>query len=185
MNEEHKYYPILDNYIKLYMTPFGKIKLSIIPENISLPVYNYFKTQEKMPTFDQFFKACVHQCETHQIDLKPYFEKFYALCKKHNINPNSTAVTFIPQVPEDQDVDVEEEFWKIEASKISPAGIASAFTNGYLPNPFRNKILALNKHKHPKLLSLYIKVHEDSDTKVKDYDSHKNYLTELSVTFKK
>jgi len=185
MNEEQKYYPVLDNYIKLYMTTFGKIKLSIIPENISFAVYNYFKNQEKMPTYDQFFKACVHQCETQKIELKPYFEKFYALCKKHNINHSTTPVTFIPKVPEDQDVDVEQEFWKIEASKISPAGIASAFAHGYIPNPYRNKVLALDKHKYPKLLSLYIKTHEDSDTSVKDYESHKNYLTELSVTFKK
>lgn len=185
MNEDLKtYYRSLDNYVKLCMTTFGKIKLSVIPEGISFSVYNYFKDQPKMPSYDDFFKSCEHQCQTLKVDLKPRFEAFHALCKKHNIDHYKTATTYIPIIPQDEEKDVEAEFWKIERSKLTPSGIASSFINGYTPNPYRNYVLSLKEQQYPDLLKLYCIVHPDIRAGVKDYDSLKNYLTELHSTFK-
>ncbi len=185
MNEDLKtYYRSLDNYVKLCMTTFGKIKLSVIPEGVSFAVYNYFKEQPKMPSYDDFFKSCVHQCETLKVDLKPRFDAFHALCKKHNIDSHKTATSYIPIIPDDAPVDAEAEFWKIEKAKLTPSGIASSVLNGYINNPYRNAVLALSDHVYPELLKLYCIVHTDTRCGIKDYDSLKNYLTELHSTFK-
>ena len=186
MNEElKKYYPSLDNYVKLCMTTYGKIKLSVIPEGVSFSVYNYYRNQPKMPSYDDFFKSCIHQCETQKIELDKRFDAFYSLCKKHNIDTHRTATTYIPQIPESETLDVEKEFWKIEQAKLTPTGIASAYKHGYHPNPYRKAMFALKKHEYYDLFSLYVKVHPDKDECIHDYDTHKNYLTGLHNTFSK
>lgn len=184
MNEDLKtYYKSLDNYVKLCMTTFGKIKLSVIPEGISFVVYNYFKEQKKIPSYDDFFKSCVHQCETLKLDLKPRFEAFYALCKKHNIDPHKTTTSYIPTIPEDKPVDVQTEFWKIERAKLTPSGIASAVINGYINNPYRNAIVSLADQEHPELLKLYCVAYPDARSASNEYEALKNYLTKLHSTF--
>ncbi len=182
--EEKHYYPALDNYIKLYMTTFGKIKLSIIPEGTSYTVYHYFKNQHKMPSYDEFFNSCVQQCQQSKIDLAERFERFKEFCKKHNIDQTKTPTTFVPQITQECEHNVEEEFWIVERAKLNPAGIAAAYAYGYQPNPYRKRMIELKKYKHPELFKAYITVHEASDNAIKSYDTHKDYLIQLSQAFK-
>lgn len=172
-----KYYPNLDTYTKLSMTTFGKIKLSVIPEGVSFAVYNYFIKQDKMPSYDQFFDSCVHQCRTQNIELERRFEAFYELCRKHNVDHTVTATSYIPIVPTTSHLDVEDEFWKVERFKLTPDGIAALTVNRYIVNAFKNQMLALEKHKYADLFALYIAFD-------KDYESTKKYLNALHNTFK-
>lgn len=173
MKTDGHYYKSLDEFKELHMTTFGKMKLSIIPEGVSMAVYNYFKSCEEFPSYDKFFEYCIHQCETMKHDLKPRYEAFYKACEKYSIDPNS--VTHFVKVDIE---DTEAEFWKIEKTKLTPDGIAAMYANGEILNPYRKKMLELGCHSNEKLFTIYIQAYP-TDHKVKDYESHKSYLNAL------
>ena len=172
-----KYYPSLDALTKLSMTTFGKIKLSIIPEGVTHAVYNYFKSSEKFPSYDDFFNSCVHQCKTQKLEIQSRFDAFYEFCKKHNLDHQNTPTSYIPIIPEAQAIDIEAEFWKTEKFKLTPDGIACIYKNGDVLNPFKNKMIALTHHKHPKLFALY----EKSSNSYEDNKIYLNALKEASL----
>lgn len=182
-NEEGHYYPSLDAFTELRMTTFGKMKLSVIPEGVSMAVYNYFKSSPKFPSYDEFFDYCVHQCETMKHDLKSRFERFHRACEKYKIDPH--GVTTFPEQPLKEIIpeeDIEDEFWKIERHKLTPDGIAAMYANGEILNPYRKRMIGLGCYKHDILFNLYIQAYPDSH-KVKDFESHKIYLNALLRTF--
>jgi hypothetical protein len=174
MNEGKHYYPSLDEFKELHMTTFGKMKLSVIPEGVSMAVYNYFKACSEFPDYDKFFDYCIQQCQTIKHDLKPRYDAFYKACEKYSLDPNST--THFPKQPHKEDI--ETEFWKIEKTKLTPDGIAAMYANGEIMNPFRKTMLNLGCYKNEKLFTLYIQAYP-KDHKVKDYESHKSYLNAL------
>ena len=174
MKSEGHYYKSLDEFTELNMTTFGKMKLSIIPEGVSMAVYNYFKTSPEFPLYDKFFEYCLYQCENMKHDLKPRYDAFYKACEKYSLNPN--AETHFPKpIPKE---DTESEFWKIEKTKLTPDGIAAMYANGEIINPYRKKMLELGCHRNEKLFTLYIQAYP-TDHRVKDYESHKSYLNAL------
>lgn len=166
------YYKSLDEFHELNMTTFGKMKLSIIPEGVSMAVYNYFKSSPEFPSYDKFFEYCVHQCETMKYDLKPRFDAFQKACEKYSLDP-LLATHFLRT----QD-DTEAEFWKIEKTKLTPDGIAAMYANGEIINPYRKRMLELGCHRNEKLFTIYIQAYPN-DHRVKDYESHKSYLNAL------
>jgi hypothetical protein len=182
-SEEGHYYPSLDAITELHMTTFGKMKLSVIPEGVSMAVYNYFKSAAKFPSYDEFFEYCIHQCETMKHDLKPRYDRFYKACEKYKIDPNGIT-TFTNQKiePPTPSEDIEDEFWKIERHKLTPDGIAAMYANGEILNPYRQRMIEIGCYKHDTLFNLYIQAYPDCH-KVKDFESHKVYLNALLRTF--
>lgn len=173
MKSEGHYYKSLDEFKQLNMTTFGKMKLSIIPEGVSMAVYNYFQSSPEFPSYDEFFEYCIHQCETMKHDLKPRYDAFYKACEKYGIDPK--GVTHFIKVDTE---DIEAEFWKIERTKLTPDGIAAMYFNGEILNPYRKRMLELGCHSNEKLFTLYIQAYP-TDHKVKDYESHRSYLNAL------
>lgn len=171
----NKYYsPHLDEFHELNMTTFGKMKLSVIPEGVSIAVYNYFKSCAEFPPYDKFFEYCLYQCSSINYDLKSRYDAFYKLCKEHNLDANSP--THFPKKSPEENVELE--FWKIEKTKLTPDGIAAMYANGEILNPYRKAMLNIGAYKNEKLFTIYIQAYPN-DHNVKDYESHKSYLNAL------
>jgi hypothetical protein len=184
-SEKGHYYPSLDEFTELHMTTFGKMKLSVIPEGVSMAVYNYFKSSTKFPSYEEFFEYCIHQCETTKHDLKPRYDRFYKACEKYKIDPNGVTTLPNQKIEPSEDkasLDIEDEFWKIERHKLTPDGIAGMYANGEILNPYRKRMICLGCYKHDTLFNLYIQAYPDSK-KVKDFESHRAYLNVLLRTF--
>lgn len=111
------------------MTPFGKMKLSLMPERIIHKVWN---ANEGDLTFDELFESCVIACKEENIDLRSNWSRFYDACKSRKIFWNKEATSFkVPVastfVSRPVEQATEEDFWKVELA--------------YLTNPAAGKML--------------------------------------------
>jgi len=153
-NGKYSYFARLDDYKELNMTPFGKMKLSVIPEGVIYSTYNYFKTQTIFPSYDKFFDSCLMHTREADIDMKPRWRRFYDVCKLKAIDSNSppslpSAFTDGPRVFSSEKI--EEEFWRVEKYKLTPKGIKVMEKIGDPQNPYRTQMMEICDREIPDL----------------------------------
>lgn len=169
------------------MTPFGMMKLSIIPEGIIVAVYNYHlhKTSKqglKFPTYERFFESCIKYAQNENVELKSRWSRFYDACKQRAIDPQTTRTHLPPEVPiPKQHQDTEEDFWYVERDVVSRPD--KWRTLGYIRNPWQ-KWMQANPHKHTHLFQLYLDAHLDTypdPDKLAIYHQALNYALEQNI----
>ena len=189
--DKYKYYARLDEYEELRMTPFGKMKLSVVPEGLIYSTYNYFKTQGRIPSYDKFLDACLKNAELADIELKPRWRKFFEACTVKAIDTKGR--THFPPKPQglpDKKPDrtpqeIEDDFWRIERYKIN-AGKEPMRILGDPQNPYRLSMKELPERKHEELFILYMNAYpKDADKEnplepsYKDLEAYITYVEAL------
>lgn len=167
-------YPCLEitkTFTKLNLSPFGRMKLSLIPEGILYSVYKHFSNNDQpFPTFSKFFDHCLTQCKSAKIDMKSRWRRFFNVCKDLHINIEkelptvipSSPETIMPQRPKLTSFEIEQEFWKSELHKITPLGKHAMQKLGDPHSPFRNQMIDLHQHNlvaEIRLFNLYLEAY--------------------------
>ncbi len=176
---KYSYFSRLDDYTELSMTPFGKMKLSVIPEGVIYSTYNYFKTQSKFPLYEAFFDSCIQHTKTADIDMKPRWRKFYDACQLNAIDTKSSpslAKTRTVDIPQFSPEEIEESFWRVEKYKVSPAGIAPMERLGDPQNPYRRQMMEFASRpdgsgQHQELFALYLKAYPQTNRAIEEAQS--------------
>lgn len=171
---KYSYYPRLDGFVLLRATPFGKMKLSIIPEGVLFSCYNHFlkKQQEgsspKQQAIDYhtFFEFCVQKCKEVPIPLGPRWRRFFEACRERGIDAKKEPCVqgvrpkaYVP--PEREEEDPEEGFWTCEKHTLSEQYAQAVSLIGHLPNPYRKHLEENPPTQQPKLFKLYQAAHID------------------------
>lgn len=167
---KYSYFARLDEYKELNMTSFGKMKLSVIPEGVIYSTYNYFKTQDRFPSYDKFFDSCMMHAKTADIDMKPRWCRFYDACTLKAIDPKSPTSLTVPFVEEPRTFnikEVEEEFWKVEKYKLTSAGSKVMEKIGDPQNPYRMQMMqSADSIEEPGLFKLYLLAYPKTNPRI-------------------
>ncbi len=187
---KYSYFSRLDDYTELSMTAFGKMKLSVIPEGVIYSTYNYFKMQDRFPSYEKFFDSCIMHTKEADIDMKPRWHRFYDACKKHAIDTQSlpslpTAFTQEQRIL--NTVQIEEEFWRVEKYKLTPKGKEVMEKIGDPHNPYRTQIMGIPDITNKGLFKLYMLAYPKSNPSTnpmeptfKDMTAYASYLEALT-----
>ena len=156
-------FPCYESFKKLDLlplTPFGRMKLSVIPEGVVTTIYNYFKNEQKVPKFETFFQVCIQHCKSMDIDLSKRFGRFYEVCRQRGYDPNKIPVcTQKSTVVQTRDIEAysEDDFWKVELDVLNQP--EKWETVGYTPNPWARIMRTLEVYKYPLLYGYYLDAH--------------------------
>ena len=158
---KYSYYARLDEYTELNMSPFGKMKLSVIPEGVIYSTYNYLKSKGKIPKYELFLESCIQHAKLAGVDLRPRWNRFYRACTLRAIDPENTPTTVVHEyvLERKEQEDVEEGFWKIELHKLTPEGQKVMERLGDPHNPFRRRMLELETRRNEELIKLYLEAY--------------------------
>jgi hypothetical protein len=182
---KYSYFARLDEYKELNMTSFGKMKLSVIPEGVIYSTYNYFKTQERFPSYDKFFDSCIMHAKTADIDMKPRWCRFYDACQLKAIDPKSPTSLAVPFTEEPRTFnikEVEEEFWRVEKYKLTSAGSKVMEKIGDPQNPYRVQMMQIAEHlEEPGLFKLYLLAYPKTNPRINPLEPSLKNLEDYEV----